>query len=331
MVKAFADRNISIIFVHGLMGHPYDSWLYRAPKRQREDSEDHHRPRFRSIFGSRSASPAVSDSPSADASHDESGTNEPTTGSGNLPISLSNAPPAKDVFWPRDLLVPSLPTARVLTWGYKADLVKPFGSASQASLFQHAELLLEDIANTRPTKEEKHRPIIFITHSLGGLVVKDALGQAVNTKKDHHRTILPAVAGIMFIGTPHRGSETTKLGDLFINSHLSRVVCPNPNTTLLQALGCKSPDIERLGAAFMNILEDGKFPIYSFREELTTYGGMVVADHSSAIGIRREGRGLLLADHFDMIKYSSKDDQNYRRVLPVIVRWMDEINSVGKT
>jgi hypothetical protein len=77
------------------------------------------------------------------------------------------------VFWPKELLPKVVPQTRIFTWGYDVDINHLFSSASQATVFQHAGTLLSDLANKRTSNVEKRRPLIFIAHSLGGIVVKD--------------------------------------------------------------------------------------------------------------------------------------------------------------
>jgi pimeloyl-ACP methyl ester carboxylesterase len=76
--------------------------------------------------------------------------------------------------WPRDLLPQDLPTARIATWGYDADVVR-FGVsvAGANNLRGHGKNLATDVGTWRArTETPDQRPIIFVAHSLGGLVVK---------------------------------------------------------------------------------------------------------------------------------------------------------------
>jgi hypothetical protein len=52
-------------------------------------------------------------------------------------------------FWPLDLLAKDIPNARILAFGYDADVTKLLGAVSQNNLGSHAEALLSDIAALR--------------------------------------------------------------------------------------------------------------------------------------------------------------------------------------
>lgn len=76
-----------------------------------------------------------------------------------------------------------------------------------------ADALLEELSNERKTDEEKEegipprlqRPLIFIAHSIGGLVVKMALTKAAADAR--YDDILRDCYGVAFFGTPHQGSS----------------------------------------------------------------------------------------------------------------------------
>jgi hypothetical protein len=76
----------------------------------------------------------------------------------------------------------------VITFGYNADAV--FGN-TMASIVDHAKELLSSLIDKREEDGESQRPIIFIAHSLGGIVVKQVRKhtRARNQVPDpvHHR------------------------------------------------------------------------------------------------------------------------------------------------
>jgi hypothetical protein len=49
--------------------------------------------------------------------------------------------------------------------------------------------------------------LIFVAHSLGGLVVEEALLLASDSLHDSHHNIVHATSGIIFLGTPNHGSS----------------------------------------------------------------------------------------------------------------------------
>ena len=78
-----------------------------------------------------------------------------------------------EVFWPRDLLPRRFPDFRIFTWGYDVDIDHAFSGTSTATVFQHAANLLSDLSDVRISSEAELRPLFFVAHSLGGIVVKD--------------------------------------------------------------------------------------------------------------------------------------------------------------
>ena len=61
------------------------------------------------------------------------------------------------------------------------------------------------------------RPIIFVAHSLGGLVVKQALIEAAQGNSEHDQSIIQACIGLLLFGVPNRGLNNSNLETLVKN------------------------------------------------------------------------------------------------------------------
>jgi len=99
------------------------------------------------------------------------------------------------------LLASEFPQARILTYGYDADVVRLFDTTNGNGLRGHSESFLWDLCNAR--KRDQKRPLFFIAHSLGGLVVEEMLLRALEPDDEHIRAVATSTCGIMFFGTPH--------------------------------------------------------------------------------------------------------------------------------
>ena len=77
--------------------------------------------------------------------------------------------PQSKVFWPKDLLPDKQPFTRVLSFGYEANI---YGNTSLAGIRGNARMLLSRLSDHRNGVSDD-RPIVFLAHSLGGLILKD--------------------------------------------------------------------------------------------------------------------------------------------------------------
>jgi hypothetical protein len=162
---------------------------------------------------------------------------------------------AGDKLWLRDFLPSQLPGARVLLFGYNSNVAF---ETSIAGVREQAVNLLNRLAYKREDAEE--RPIIFVAHSLGGIIVKRALVEA--KLDDTYKAIRDATYGIAFFGTPHQGGNFAKLGD--IAASIVRGVLNNPKNTFMEALKKDSLFSDTLVDDFRHQLED--YYVLSFYE-----------------------------------------------------------------
>ncbi|KND92705.1 Protein SERAC1 [Tolypocladium ophioglossoides CBS 100239] len=107
--------------------------------------------------------------------------------------------------WPQTLLPPELGKARILTYGYDAYIVRK-SVASINGLSDHAKNLLNDLTTDRTRSNASSRLLVFVAHSLAGLVCKEAMLLSRNNPEPHLRDIFNCTKCIAFMGTPHTGS-----------------------------------------------------------------------------------------------------------------------------
>lgn len=112
------------------------------------------------------------------------------------------------MYWP-ELLIPStLPNARVLTHGYDTHIRHKLGPPpNRNTVYDIAWDFL--IALEAERRVEPSRPILFIVHSLGGIVVKEMLRRSSDyyQSQTHLHNIFTSTIGVMFFGTPHSGAD----------------------------------------------------------------------------------------------------------------------------
>ncbi|KAI4115486.1 MAG: hypothetical protein LQ345_003915, partial [Seirophora villosa] len=262
----------------------------------------------------------------------------------------------ESLFWPQSLLPAVVPNSQIFTWGYDADVSGIFSSAGQSTIHELAGSLLSDLADLRDTPSRRRIiPLIFVVHSLGGIIVKDALNRSSSNEGTRWKEIAPATYGVIFLGTPHRGSTSASMGKMAL--HVSEVFTLRPNLKLLQGLEKHSEILDRLGDDFHQTILKHNLTIYSFREERETrryklfnimvstqlprmnslLKGLkrtftqVVESDSAKIGHAKEECGIIPADHRNMTKYSGPEDIGFKRVSAQLRRWSENIRAVSGT
>ncbi|KAJ5793415.1 Tetratricopeptide-like helical [Penicillium paradoxum] len=235
-------------------------------------------------------------------------------------------------FWPRDFLAQDIPYARIFLYGYNSNITTP-QTMSTASIKDHANTLLNLLDLERSPQmvksTRKYGPsqlvdlaqgsmppkVIFIGHSLGGLVIKQAL---LNAKEDpKYSSIRSATSGLVFFGTPHRGAKAVELGK--IAARVARFVSKgHASNDLLNCLEHNSLFTRQMSDRFRHQLEDYRVISFIEGKEVQIAGvgpasisHLVVDEESAVLGLSglRETQLKLDADHSQMCKIGHRGPQ----------------------
>ncbi|RDW70414.1 hypothetical protein BP5796_08811 [Coleophoma crateriformis] len=204
------------------------------------------------------------------------------------------------VNWLKDLLPAQIPNARVLSFGY--DSAVQF-SKSVSGISDFAEQLLNELLAQRETVEEKQRPLIFVCHSLGGLVFKQALIRA--HERGRYSDLLAYIHGVAFFGTPHRGSAVASWGNIFANIAKTASLGTSTNAMLTRDLKERSGVLSQISTSFVE--RGGKLDIFSFYET-DKFPGMscrIVEKDSAVLGWTNETTIPISGDHTSICRFSS--------------------------
>jgi hypothetical protein len=184
---------------------------------------------------------------------------------------------ASSIFWPKDLLLDDVKNLRIISFGYDADVSTFLSRTSDRSIFSVAQDLIVRLESLRESTGLGDLPIIFLAHSLGGIVVKDALkfSQDQEDFQSHLFSIFKSTYGVMFFGTPHRGSEMASMGR--IAAKIVNLGLGESNHELLRALELGSSELQRISDCFSRMLprQSKGLAVYSFLEGLPITGSSV--------------------------------------------------------
>ena len=172
-------------------------------------------------------------------------------------------------FWPAWLAEEEgLESYRIFTFGYNSDFK---GAGTNLNVIDFAKGLLTQMLTSSGYRGRQSTPIgkqsiIFVAHSLGGLVVKKAY--ILGRSDDNFAEIVSKVHGIIFLATPHRGASYAKI----LNNILSSAPLGAPPKAYIADLDTHSSALQDINEHFRSVC--GELALVSFFETLKTSFGI---------------------------------------------------------
>ncbi|MBN3927030.1 AAA-like domain-containing protein [Nostoc sp. NMS4] len=201
-----------------------------------------------------------------------------------------------DNFW-LTWLAQERPDLGIWSFGYKAEPFEWRGSTMP--LFDRASNLQEYLQ----VNDIGKYPIIFIAHSMGGLLVKEMLRNAQTFQK---KAVIQQTKGIVFLSTPHTGSHLANLVDKI--SILART------TVSVNELKSHIPQLRQLNEWYRQNVDSLEITTKVYFETKPTQGFLVVDPDSANPGIKDVQPTATDDDHLSITKPKSTDNLVYKGV-----------------
>ncbi|KAM5358060.1 hypothetical protein ACJZ2D_015635 [Fusarium nematophilum] len=239
--------------------------------------------------------------------------------------------------WLRDFLSKDLPCCRTMIYGYNSKL----SSHGIDMIMDYGRELIEELKKVRNTEELRQRPLFFVAHSFGGIILAHCLVKAVQTNEDDHPTIATlhrATYGMLLFGIPHKGLVVDDIQKMLAGKD------NHPRSALLQQIRDKSDLLAFQLADFKNLIRDRK--IVSFYETGQTRqlefdseskrwrrtGDFVTTvDTNSALlqlPDSMEEKIPLDLDHSMIVKFDTKNDRGYTSARAKLRQFEQDASSV---
>jgi tetratricopeptide (TPR) repeat protein/predicted alpha/beta hydrolase family esterase len=218
-------------------------------------------------------------------------------------------PPASpDGFWPQ-WLSETFPNIGIWSLAYPAAATAWTGHAM--ALPTRAQNVLERFRLSGLGQ----KPLILVTHSLGGLLAKNMLHIAHTHSREDWHNIATQVRGILFLATPHAGALLASLTNIF-----QVVARTNPP---IDDLRLHSPYLEDLNNWFCGNFDRLALNGHVLRESHPINGVMVVDRQSANPGINAVKVIEIDANHITICKPVNRDSLIYQSAVDFVRKCLD--------
>jgi hypothetical protein len=212
------------------------------------------------------------------------------------------------LFWPEWILTDEQ-NIGVWTLGYSAP-VSQLTSSSRMGLLDRARNLLSLLRSTKIAD----RPLIFICHSLGGLLVKQMLRLSCTMRNREWETLRESTKAIFFLSTPHTGADIAAFAKLRPIASLFRT------TAMLEDLSANNELLRDLDDWFVQNCRVNGWIIEASYETQPTFGVQVVDAGSANPHVEGCIPIPVDADHITVCKPKAKDYVVYLSAIKLIER-----------
>ncbi|KAM0425795.1 hypothetical protein ACHAPT_009046 [Fusarium lateritium] len=245
----------------------------------------------------------------------------------------------------KDGLAKDFPNARILLYMYESAWmgrlkVKQF-------LGNLASTLLDGLDGTRKASNSSN-PIVFIGHSMGGLVIAKAICIA-GSRKDQYPHMFEDIAGCAVFGTPFHGADAASMAAMY--SYIGQKLDKAVPSKLLELMKPDDEGLKELRHDFVRAVTElsPKIGLFGFWEEHTTQisdlsgvpefikllqiplpkkiAEFVTRDSAILDGMDSMG---LAANHRDLVKFESSKDVRYALVRSPLKRLIHGAHLVVK-
>lgn len=149
------------------------------------------------------------------------------------------------------------------------------------------------------------KPVVFVSHSLGGLVVKEVLRFCATSSKDEERQFARSVRGVVFLATPHAGSDSADL----CTSNICKLYRASIQVNQLER---DNAMLLSLNYWFRDYATADKKQVFCFGENVGYPGvGLIVSKSSTDPGIPQCAPIFIDANHIDICKPTKRTADVY--------------------
>jgi protein SERAC1 len=198
------------------------------------------------------------------------------------------------------------PDCGVWSLGYEANFFKDAMAIDDRATNLLAYLTVKGIGK---------RPVVFVVHSLGGLLVKNLLRQAVELKNARWLSLPKETKGVVFLATPHTGSD--------IAGWIKFLPKVFSTSETVDELAANDPSLRMLQEWYRNNALDLRIGTAAYFETQGVLGIAKIVDESSANPFIHKVTPIGLdADHLNISKPRSKTSSIYEFVASDITEFL---------
>ncbi|MGI4748910.1 MAG: ABC-three component system protein [Janthinobacterium lividum] len=207
-------------------------------------------------------------------------------------------------FWP-EWLVDDFSWINVFLAGYDSNAFASFLLGDGASIQDIASTLADGLIS-RPHQADS---IILVTHSLGGLIVKQMLRRCKDSADPRFKALLAQIKAVVFLGTPHKGAGFTAALDLLLHPFKSKFT---------KQLVYNNDTLTDLNNFFCNFVVEQKITVRTYYETEKTRGVHIVNRVTADPGVYGTELIAVQADHVAICKPTSKNALVYRSICELL-------------